>query len=200
MVAGRVPFVVFASDSTTKLPIMDDFHADLADDGHTDLADDVDGEVEEVPRPGFSASGSSSSSGPESSSPDPPRVRRRPIPRKGHTKSRRGCLQCKRRKVKCQETLPECDHCRRIGLKCEYPPGPGSGRELTPSPTRALNGTPTTFSIEDLRFFQHFLLTAYPPLPIQGDAVWRDVAVISHHVRPPLSPLSPLHAPCRLPR
>ena len=151
-----------------------------------DLDLDLGFDVEEVPRPGFPTSGGSSSSDPESSGPAAPRVRRRPIPRKGHTKSRRGCLQCKRRKVKCQETLPECDHCRRIGLACEYPPIPGN-QQLTPAPANALNSTPTTFSMDDLQFFQHFLLTAYPPLPIKGEGVWREVAVISHHVshRPP---------------
>jgi len=87
--------------------------------------------------------------------------------------------------VKCQETLPECGHCRRIGLVCEYPPEPKPQQQLllqALTPSRTLQSTPTLFSMDDLRFFQHFLLTAYPPLPIKGDAVWRDVAVISHHV------------------
>ena len=106
-------------------------------------------------------------------------MRRRPIPRKGHTKSRKGCFNCKRRKVKCQETLPECDHCRRIGLVCEYP---DTNRKLAPEPAKALNSTPTSFSMEDLRFFSHFMLHCYPPLPLQGEAVWRDVAAISHSV------------------
>ncbi|KAJ9151319.1 Sterol uptake control protein 2 [Pleurostoma richardsiae] len=34
--------------------------------------------------------------------------------------------------------------------------------------------------MDDLRFFQHFLLHAYPPLPIRGVAVWRDVAALCH--------------------
>lgn len=111
------------------------------------------------------------------------KTRRRPIPRKGHTKSRRGCLNCKRRKVKCQETLPECDHCRRIGLVCEYP---DNSHKLLPEPVKALNSTPMMFSMEDLRFFSHFMLHCYPPLPIQGEAVWKDVAAISHSVCAPL--------------
>ncbi|KAH8904343.1 hypothetical protein BR93DRAFT_930375 [Coniochaeta sp. PMI_546] len=114
------------------------------------------------------------------------RSRRKPIPRKGHTKSRNGCLNCKRRKVKCQETLPECNHCKRIGLKCEYPsekPRPAAAVFWLPSPpAAALHTMPTatTFTMDDMRFFQHFLLKAYPPLPIHGDGIWRDVAQISH--------------------
>ncbi|KXJ86081.1 hypothetical protein Micbo1qcDRAFT_168882 [Microdochium bolleyi] len=39
---------------------------------------------------------------------------------KSHTKSRRGCVQCKHRKVKCDETLPCCDRCRRRHEHCSY--------------------------------------------------------------------------------
>jgi hypothetical protein len=46
---------------------------------------------------------------------------RKPIPRKGHTKSRRGCFNCKRRRIKCNESHPECNHCIKAGLHCDYP-------------------------------------------------------------------------------
>ena len=111
------------------------------------------------------------------------RVRRKPIPKKGHTKSRRGCQACKRRKVKCQENLPECTNCRRLGLSCVYNPG-GSQVALTasPSPSTALRTAPASFSMVDLRYFHHFLVTAFPPLPMGGDAVWQAVAALSHEV------------------
>ncbi|KAF5682492.1 hypothetical protein FCIRC_4926 [Fusarium circinatum] len=99
------------------------------------------------------------------------RPRRRPIPRKGHTKSRRGCFNCKRRRVKCQETTPSCDNCDRLGLRCEY---------HLPSPQLAQPLSDAQFSMVDLRFFHHFLLHAYPGLPIQGEEVWREVAKYSH--------------------
>lgn len=51
----------------------------------------------------------------------PPPQPRKPIPRKGHTKSRRGCYNCKRRRIKCNEGHPECNHCIKAGLRCEYP-------------------------------------------------------------------------------
>jgi len=44
--------------------------------------------------------------------------------RRGHTKSRRGCYNCKRRRIKCQEAKPACGHCVKGGLKCEYPSSP----------------------------------------------------------------------------
>ena len=106
-------------------------------------------------------------------------IRRKPIPRKGHSKSRRGCKTCKSRKVKCDENRPGCNHCKRLNLDCEY--SSTTSKELG-SPSPALQSTPTIFTMEDLRFFHHFLLTAYPPLPLKGDAIWRDVASMAHEV------------------
>jgi hypothetical protein len=41
-------------------------------------------------------------------------------PKVGHKKSRQGCLACKSRRVKCDETTPECRNCKRLLLDCEY--------------------------------------------------------------------------------
>ncbi|UNI18305.1 hypothetical protein JDV02_004579 [Purpureocillium takamizusanense] len=143
------------------------------------------------------------------STPDRP-SRRRPIPRKGHTKSRAGCPNCKRRKVKCDEASPECGPCRRLGLICEYCYSSSSSRRsCSATAAEAAAGSKTTgpvmapvpaparlpsaavvptyssggggrFDMADLRFFQHFLLCAYPPLPIGGWSVWQLVSQMSH--------------------
>ncbi|KAK5048696.1 hypothetical protein LTR84_005788 [Exophiala bonariae] len=39
----------------------------------------------------------------------------------GRCKSRSGCQECKARKVKCDETFPVCDRCRRRGAICRKP-------------------------------------------------------------------------------
>lgn len=97
-------------------------------------------------------------------------VRRRPIPRKGHTKSRRGCFGCKRKKIKCQETRPKCGNCQKTGMLCEYPT---SMFDLpTTRPITQPQSTPTVFSITDMRFFHHFLVRGYPHLPPKGDSIW----------------------------
>ncbi|KAF4426550.1 hypothetical protein FACUT_9860 [Fusarium acutatum] len=108
------------------------------------------------------------------------RPRRRPIPRKGHTKSRRGCFNCKRRRVKCQETTPSCDNCNRLSLGCEYPQTSDNGLLYLPSPQPGQPISEPQLSMVDLRFFHHFLLHAYPGLPIQGEDVWKEVAKYSH--------------------
>ncbi|KAK9459484.1 uncharacterized protein V1516DRAFT_687231 [Lipomyces oligophaga] len=43
--------------------------------------------------------------------------------RKSHKNSKTGCMQCKRRHVKCDENHPRCLNCRAIGLKCAYKNG-----------------------------------------------------------------------------
>lgn len=113
-------------------------------------------------------------------------TRRRPIPRKGHKKSRAGCLVCKRRKVKCDEVTPQCGACDRLGLACRYPYGSfndGDGPSTAQlMPLRTLSTAPSTFSLDDLRFFQHFLFRAYPSLPVDGREAWQRLGTMAHNV------------------
>jgi hypothetical protein len=103
-------------------------------------------------------------------------LRRRPIPRKGHTKSRRGCFNCKKRKIKCQETRPMCGNCDKSGIPCQYPKAlhsaPSPISVSVPSPIMQPQATPTVFSMVDMRYFHHFLVRAYPHLPVGSDSIW----------------------------
>ncbi|KAH6672661.1 hypothetical protein F5X68DRAFT_246947 [Plectosphaerella plurivora] len=40
--------------------------------------------------------------------------------RKGHRKSREGCVQCKERHSKCSEVHPACLQCQRAGTRCSF--------------------------------------------------------------------------------
>ncbi|CDM29123.1 Aflatoxin biosynthesis regulatory protein [Penicillium roqueforti FM164] len=40
--------------------------------------------------------------------------------RRPHRKSRHGCMECKRRRVKCDETRPICTNCTKRHSECEY--------------------------------------------------------------------------------
>ncbi|KAH6687969.1 hypothetical protein F5X68DRAFT_206614 [Plectosphaerella plurivora] len=54
--------------------------------------------------------------------------------RKPHSKSRRGCMQCKRRHVKCDEQGPPCANCVVRKTECSYKDGPSSSAaSLDPS-------------------------------------------------------------------
>ncbi|KAK3937857.1 hypothetical protein QBC46DRAFT_266570 [Diplogelasinospora grovesii] len=62
--------------------------------------------------------------------------------RRRHKKSRRGCLECKRRHIKCDETRPRCLNCATTERECPYPAvvaesagsGSDAGVEHTPPP------------------------------------------------------------------
>jgi hypothetical protein len=125
--------------------------------------------------------------------------------RKGHRKSREGCFNCKRRKIKvcitlssmgcltksqCQETQPACENCTKKNLNCSYP-APKTLKALqgsllyASSPIASVNlqGTPTIFTLTDMRLFHHFLMDAYPHLPVGNDSAWlSQVPLIAHHV------------------
>ncbi|KAI0882488.1 uncharacterized protein GGS22DRAFT_45126 [Annulohypoxylon maeteangense] len=86
------------------------------------------------------------------------------LERRGHTKSRRGCFNCKRRRIKCQETRPECGHCVKTGLECKYPTSP----QVVHQPQQQI----PLFSLQDMRFFQHFLFTCFPNHPLGNESIW----------------------------
>ncbi|WPH00739.1 Hypothetical protein R9X50_00356900 [Acrodontium crateriforme] len=72
------------------------------------------------------AAAPSSSVGPESSPPATNTISR--APRVGHKKSRKGCAQCKKRHVKCNEEAP-CSNCVRHKVACSLAGGPHVTRE-----------------------------------------------------------------------
>ncbi|CAI6093731.1 unnamed protein product [Clonostachys chloroleuca] len=47
-------------------------------------------------------------------------------PRRIHRKSRNGCVQCKRRKIKCDESKPECGKCISFRIPCSFSPSPSA--------------------------------------------------------------------------
>ncbi|KAL2138816.1 hypothetical protein VTI28DRAFT_6199 [Corynascus sepedonium] len=118
-----------------------------------------------MPRPGLHNTGGGVSSSSNTSRVFEGQVVPKPrLERRGHTKSRRGCFNCKRRRIKCQETKPACGHCVKQGLKCEYPTLP----TIVHQPQHQV----PLFSLQDMRFFQHFLLNCYPHHPIGSEELW----------------------------
>lgn len=93
-------------------------------------------------------------------------------------------------RIQCQENQPACHNCTRKKLKCEYP-APRTLSALrssflySPSPVTSVNlqSTPTVFTLTDMRLFHHYLLDAYPHLPVGNDSAWlTQVPLIAHHV------------------
>lgn len=83
-------------------------------------------------------------------------------PAQKRTRTRTGCYGCRGRRIKCGEEKPECAHCRRLGLVCQWTStfaersGAGAGSwELTRA---SLEGPPGAFVPE--RIDQERSLTA----------------------------------------
>ncbi|KAL6239483.1 hypothetical protein BDW75DRAFT_198300 [Aspergillus navahoensis] len=85
-------------------------------------------------------------------------------PRRHHRKSRNGCAECKRRRIKCDEVKPSCSRCILTTQICVYaatgPTGQASAtppqqryrnQMPTPSPCRRLSPSPLPFETSQLR-------------------------------------------------
>ncbi|KAK0110078.1 hypothetical protein ONS95_002734 [Cadophora gregata] len=114
--------------------------------------------------------------------------------RRTHKKSRLGCQECKKRKVKCSEARPSCSYCIRASCPCVYPlststrvsalktPPDSTGSPIaspeTSTPTEAGAASGPTFDMLDLTLMNHF--TAVTALTLfsgeQQRLVWqRDI-------------------------
>ncbi|KAK2757255.1 hypothetical protein FQN54_004769 [Arachnomyces sp. PD_36] len=67
--------------------------------------------------------------------------------RRCHTKSRNGCSQCKKRKVKCDEQAPCCRNCKKRGVRCDFETSwpnsepPASSKSKEDSPIQSISST-----------------------------------------------------------
>ncbi|KAF2143363.1 uncharacterized protein K452DRAFT_169676 [Aplosporella prunicola CBS 121167] len=66
------------------------------------------------------------------------------VSRRSHKKSRNGCGNCKKRRIKCDETKPGCVNCIEFSVHCDFIPGtsPASSITTNPTPTRRRRGRP----------------------------------------------------------
>ncbi|OAL43058.1 hypothetical protein IQ07DRAFT_307291 [Pyrenochaeta sp. DS3sAY3a] len=113
----------------------------------------------------------------------------RVVKRKTHTKSRNGCLQCKQRHTKCNETRPRCANCVRLDIPCVWPntangfssspqqqspnSHPSPYAEPAPSATPDLG---SDLPLADLRLLHHWTTTCakslHPSIDTRITEVW----------------------------
>ncbi|KAL3468893.1 hypothetical protein BJX99DRAFT_242537 [Aspergillus californicus] len=85
--------------------------------------------------------------------------------RRSHTKSRRGCLHCKRRHVKCDEGIPKCSLCKKRGMQCSYPPSETEAQlaPVTPQPPNS-DTSPEPWAehtrLLEMKLFHHYVINA----------------------------------------
>ncbi|KAK8244426.1 hypothetical protein HDK77DRAFT_370449 [Phyllosticta capitalensis] len=75
-----------------------------------------------------------------------------------HRRTRSGCYTCRNRRVKCDETHPICERCRKGNRECVYPE-PSSANKSNRSVSRAKAGSPESTSSADEES-----RTALPPI------------------------------------
>lgn len=73
--------------------------------------------------------------------------------RRTHTKSRLGCSQCRKRRVKCDERAPQCSSCVQRGERCVYlrfptQSTPTSASNLASPPVTATSTSPSNASTD----------------------------------------------------
>ncbi|KAF2189661.1 hypothetical protein K469DRAFT_700907 [Zopfia rhizophila CBS 207.26] len=102
--------------------------------------------------------------------------------RKTHNKTRLGCGQCKKRRIKCDEKHPVCNNCSKRGLECSF-------LLLIPSSRLSSSSPPTEVTVTQKRQYDVHVfhpessnpvpvyVPPYPKLPmlqIRLDDVWKD--------------------------
>ncbi|KAJ6789711.1 hypothetical protein PWT90_00575 [Aphanocladium album] len=124
---------------------------------------------------GATSSSSSAVASPQTmgSGADSTAVTKKAQDRPRHRKTRTGCFNCKRRRIKCKEERPACRNCVKSRYTCEYP----AAARLYIAPDQV-----PRFTMLDMHFFQHFLLQCSPVYPLGNEQVWKhDVLCLSHH-------------------
>ncbi|KAJ5180571.1 hypothetical protein N7492_003781 [Penicillium capsulatum] len=93
--------------------------------------------------------------------------------RRSHTKSRKGCLECKRRHVKCDEGIPKCTLCAKRKLDCSYPASPSDLDSASGSPSaqdgfEADGNQLLPARMLEMRLFHQYLTSTYHTLAHDG--------------------------------
>ncbi|KAI3621551.1 c6 zinc finger domain protein [Moniliophthora roreri] len=68
-----------------------------------------------------------------------------------HTKSKRGCLTCRKRRIKCDETRPTCRNCYRRNLECVQRPKNEDHQERRQQQQQEMNNA--SLHYRNLHFF-----------------------------------------------
>ncbi|KFY76288.1 hypothetical protein V499_04014 [Pseudogymnoascus sp. VKM F-103] len=100
--------------------------------------------------------------------------------RRSHRKTRTGCMICKARKIKCDETKPHCNNCLKRSVQCEYPTLPptssdkillsASDEQVANSPESAYGDSQLSLDLVNMELLHHYTTSTYHTLrrdPVQ---------------------------------
>ncbi|KIW85196.1 hypothetical protein Z517_00586 [Fonsecaea pedrosoi CBS 271.37] len=100
-----------------------------------------------------------------------------------HTKTRNGCRNCKRRRVRCNLQAPRCGHCERRGEECDYQNYPDGSEPAShsPEPPSSLSNAvecwshpspPLSQTAEPVQLLSNFVTTTAATLAWFDDTRW----------------------------
>ncbi|KAF2772032.1 hypothetical protein EJ03DRAFT_307570 [Teratosphaeria nubilosa] len=92
--------------------------------------------------------------------------------RRAHQKSRNGCVHCKQRRIKCDETRPACGQCAERRWSCNYPSEdtpPAKRRKAPPTPPESLSDSvPLSREAKNVQILA-FMDRAHIPRQLPGE-------------------------------
>ncbi|KAF1988258.1 hypothetical protein K402DRAFT_301892, partial [Aulographum hederae CBS 113979] len=118
--------------------------------------------------------------------------------RQSHIKSRNGCVQCKTRRIKCDEQPPQCSNCRSRSRACSLSSLSSTALHMPPRQSQSISNTPDPFltvpktepaypsptgtlespltSAPDLELLHHFVTVVSLTLceDLKGRGVWQN--------------------------
>ncbi|KAJ9151381.1 Sterol uptake control protein 2 [Pleurostoma richardsiae] len=118
--------------------------------------------------------------------------------RRSHKKSRRGCLECKRRHIKCDESRPVCLNCSTAERVCSYPGDTSTPRLHTPhsatsSPSLSPASNPALAELANGTFARQDITIGEPVDPPNVNflhlELWNHFITESYNFVPTNSPL-----------
>lgn len=127
-------------------------------------------------RKGSTASTAGSASTSPTATTSPLSTKQKQPKRRPHNKSRRGCLTCKRRRVKCDETHPICKNCQHLDLECSFtvPAASAAGASTAPGPNTANALSPGVNTL-DIQLFHHYTKVVWKTIVqagISNEQIW----------------------------
>ncbi|CAG9990080.1 unnamed protein product [Clonostachys byssicola] len=109
-----------------------------------------------------------------------------PTLRRPHRKSRGGCKECKRRKIKCDETRPSCFNCTRYSVQCNYAADKSKQDGIWSPPAQSSNSPPLDLSSEGFQQTRDQSSPGFSPFDSPsitqlGQSWGRDLELMHHY-------------------
>ncbi|KKK22354.1 hypothetical protein P175DRAFT_0494478 [Aspergillus ochraceoroseus IBT 24754] len=125
-----------------------------------------------------------------------------PLPdQKKHKRTRSGCFTCRSRRIKCDETRPICDRCRKGSRDCVYPSSTGTGAPSKPGLRSVVKGKvprPQSCGSDSSGYVETDEVRALDPIVDEGEEETSPNS--STHQSPPSASAIPVRSKPELPQ